>query len=60
MGMKIKKHKNTGKELDWPKEVPKVKIHFASLRATHKNLPNWKTPGHDDIDGYWFKKFTSI
>ena len=21
---------------------------------------NWKTPGHDGIHGFWFKKFTSI
>ena len=25
-----------------------------------KKIPNWKTPGHDGIRGFWFKKFTSI
>ncbi len=23
-------------------------------------MSNWKTPGHDGIHGFWFKKFTSI
>ena len=31
-----------------------------SLRATLKKVPNLKTPRHDGIHGYWFKKFTSI
>ena len=25
-----------------------------------KNISNWKTPVHDGIHGFWFKKFTSI
>ena len=25
-----------------------------------KKLSNWKTPGHDRINGFWFKKLTSI
>ena len=25
-----------------------------------QKVPNWKTPGHDGIHGYRFKKFTSI
>ena len=25
-----------------------------------KNKSNWKTPGHDGIHGFWFKKFTPI
>ena len=25
-----------------------------------KKISNWKTPGHDGIHGFWFKKFTSI
>ena len=32
-------------------------------RFTQKNtkkLSNWKTPDHDVIHGFWFKKFTSI
>ena len=41
-------------------ERPKAKIHLDSLRATLKKVPNWKTPGHDGIQGYWLKKFTSI
>ena len=25
-----------------------------------KKIPIWKTPGHDCIHRFWFKKFTSI
>ena len=25
-----------------------------------KMISNWKTPGHDGIHGFWFKKFTSV
>ena len=30
------------------------------FRATPKKIPNWKTPDHDGIYGFWFKIFTSI
>ena len=30
------------------------------LKKTLKKISNWKTPGHDGIHGFWFKKFTSI
>ena len=30
------------------------------LKTTLKKISNWKTPGHDGIHGFWFKKFTSI
>ena len=46
-----------GKELEGIEEAPRVKIH---LGETHKKVLNCKTPGHDGIHGYWFKKFTSI
>ena len=29
-------------------------------KKTLKKISNWKTPGHDEIHGFWFKKFTSI
>ena len=45
-----------GKELQGLEEGPKAKIQVDLLRATFKNVPNWKTPNHDDINGYWFKK----
>ena len=48
------------KELEGLEERPKAKIHIDSLRATLPKIPNWKTPGHDSIRGYRFKKFTSI
>ena len=41
-------------------EGPKTEIHFNLLKTTLKRISNWKTPGHDGIHGYWFKKFTSI
>ena len=35
-------------------------IHIDLLKRTHKKILNSKTPGHDGIHGFWFKKFTSI
>ena len=29
-------------------------------KMTLKKISNWKTPGHDGIHGFWFKKFTAI
>ena len=37
-----------------------MEIHIDLLKTTLKRIPNWKTPGHDRIHGFWFKKFTSI
>ena len=42
-----------GKELGLEERL-KAKIHPDSLRTTLKKVPNWKTPGHDSINGYWF------
>ena len=48
------------KKLDGLEEGPKTEIHIDLLKTTLKRLSNWKTPGHDGIHGFWFKKFTSI
>ena len=48
------------KELEGLEEGPKAEIHINLLKTTLKNLSNWKTPDHDGIHGFWFKKFTSI
>ena len=41
-----------GKEFKGLEDRPKARLN--SLRATVKKVPNWKTPGHDGIHGYWF------
>ena len=46
------------KELQGLEEGPKAKMHLDSLRTTLKKVTISKTPGHDAIYGYWFKKFT--
>ena len=51
---------NMTKELEGLEEPPKMEIHIDLLKATLKRISNWKTPGHDRIHGFWFKKFTSI
>ena len=48
------------RELEQLKEGPKAEIHTDLLRTTLEKVSNWKTPGHDGIHGFWFKKFTSI
>ena len=48
------------RELEGLVEGPKAEIHIELLKKTLKKILNWKTPGHDEIYGFWFKKFTSI
>ena len=50
---------NMTREIEGLKEGPKTEIHIGLLKMTLKNI-NWKTPGHDGIHSFWFKKFTSI
>ena len=38
----------------------KAEIHIELLKTTLKKISNWKTPRHDGMHGFWFKKFTSI
>ena len=42
------------KELQELKEGPKANIHLDSIRATLRKVPNWKTPSHDGIHGFYF------
>ena len=65
--MATKKHKkktewisNITRELEELEDGPKTEIHTDLLKTTLKKISNWKTPGHDGIHGFWFKKFTSI
>ena len=44
------------RELEGLEEGPKAEIHIELLKKTLKKVSNWKTPGHDGIHGYWFKK----
>ena len=48
------------RELEGLEEGPKMEIHIDLLKTTLKRILNWKTPGHDGINGFWIKKFTSI
>ena len=48
------------KELQGLDEGPEVNIHLKSLRATPNKVQNSKTPGLDELHGFWFTKFTSI
>ena len=47
-------------ELEGLEEGLKAEILIELLKKTLKKISNWKTPGHDGIHGYWFKKFTPI
>ena len=51
---------NMTKELEGLKEGPKAEIHIELLKTTQQKVSNWKTPDHDGIHGFWFKKFTCI
>ena len=49
---------NMTRELEGLEEGLKAEIHSDLLKTTLKKISNWKTPGHDGIYGFWFKKFT--
>ena len=51
---------NMIRELKGLEESPKAEILIDLIKTTLKKISNWKTPGHDGIHGFWFKKFTSI
>ena len=51
---------NITRELEGREEGPKAEMHTDLRKATLKKIPNWKTPGHNGIHGFRFKKFTSI
>ena len=48
------------RELEKLEESLKAEIQTDLLKTTFKKVLNWKTPGHDGIHGFWFKKFTTI
>ena len=48
------------RELEGLEEVPKAEIRIELLKKTLKKISNGKTPGHDKIHRFWFKKCTSI
>ena len=48
------------RELKGLEKGPKGEINIELLKKTLKKIPNWKTPGHDGIHGFWFKEFPSI
>ena len=56
---KIKWKNKMTRELEGLEEGPKAEIHIILLK-TILIISNWKTPGHDGGDGFWFEKFTSI
>ena len=51
---------NITRELYGLEEGPKTEIHINLLKTTRKRISNWKTPHHDGIHDFCFKKFTSI
>ena len=51
---------NKTRELEGLEEARKQKYTSNDSKKTLQKISNWKTPGHDGIHGFWFKKFTSI
>ena len=37
-----------------------IEITEEKIRKFLQRLPNWKAPGPDMVQGYWFKYFTSM
>ena len=57
---KAERINNITRELEGLEKSPKAEIHSDLLKTTLKKISNWKTPGHDGIHNFWFKKFTAI
>ena len=47
-------------QLKLVKKTGNERINIDLLKTTLKRIWNWKTPGHDGIHSFWFKKFISI
>ena len=45
---------NITRELEGLEEGPKAEIQIDLLKTTQKRIPNWKTPVHDGMHGFWF------
>ena len=54
------KKPNEKATLEKTQKDSKAKIYRDSLWTTLNKVTNWKTPGHNGIHWFWFKKFTSI
>ena len=51
--------KQCDKNLEGVEDSPKMEIHIDIPKTTLK-ISNWKKPGYDGINDFWFEKFTSI
>ena len=66
VGKSVKHNENA----EWLKELERdlnnvekqdnVKITAASLKKQLEKMASWKSPGPDDLHGYWLKNFTTV
>ena len=48
------------KELQQDKGQDKTDITKDKMRRVMRKMPNWKSPGPDNVQGYWLKSLTSL
>ena len=48
------------KDINGKNKQARVQILQENLKKILKEIPNWKAPGPDAIQGFWLKNFTSI
>ena len=48
------------KELQQDKGQDKIDITKDKMRRVIIKMPNWKSPGPDNVQGYWLKSLTSL
>ena len=48
------------KEMEGQEQQGMIEITEEKIRKFLQRLPNWKAPGPDMVQGYWFKYFTSM
>ena len=37
-----------------------VKVSVENVKTTIRKMTNWKAPGPDSVQGYWFKRFATL
>ena len=44
-------------EIRWQEDI---RISFDNVKTTVRKMTNWKAPGTDFVQGYWFKRFSTL
>ena len=52
--------KDVKKELEQDEDQDKIDITKDKMMRVMRKMPNWKTPGPDNVQGYWLENLTPL